>query len=309
MIQIVPARQSLEAPHRAKRGVIVATVCNTTTKYTQYFDNEDARCHDCGDTTAIGAALFCVLFAVLIVMLGDGAANIRCTGCARACGELRTWTRAFHTIWQRAGMRNKVKALVGLYQCLAAIPSAFNVSTPEGLEEYTKWINLLEWPADFGVDIAIPAACFGSYQDRLFIGSSWPLVLLLIAGGGFIGVEIARDCWSDSPTPRGARSAWRAGLLRTLPIVFVLTFVLVPSTSTRIFKTFMCDSFEYDHSTGEMHRFLHDDLNLSCDTDEYSTTQTVALVMMLIWPVQISEQLEPSQPSLLCLHSLIIDRT
>ena len=61
-------------------------------------------------------------------------------------------------------MRFKVKALVGLSQCVAAVPSVFDVTTPLGLEEYSKWIRLLELPSDFGVDIFIPAACFGSYR-------------------------------------------------------------------------------------------------------------------------------------------------
>eukprot|EP00966_Prymnesium_polylepis_P109135 2525388-Prymnesium_polylepis.1 len=34
-------------------------------------------------------------------------------------------------------MRYKVKAVVGLYQCMSAVPSVFNVETPPGLEHWT----------------------------------------------------------------------------------------------------------------------------------------------------------------------------
>jgi hypothetical protein len=35
-------------------------------------------------------------------------------------------------------MRYKIKALLGFYQCVAAVPSVYNVQPPLGLEEYTR---------------------------------------------------------------------------------------------------------------------------------------------------------------------------
>ena len=119
------------------------------------------------------------------------------------------------------------------------------------------------------------------------IGSFWPIALVALAAMGFVCRELARDCASDSPTPRGNRAAVLAGLQNTLPLTLVLSFVLVPSTATRIFKTFLCDVFEYDHGEGLTHRFLHDDLALSCDTEEYSTTRHTALVMIAVWPIGV----------------------
>lgn len=76
-----------------------------------------------------------------------------------------------------------------------------------------------------------------------------------------------------------------AGLQRSLPLVLVLTFVLVPSTATRIFKTFLCEPFEYDRNLTK--RFLHDDKNIDCDSEEYSSTWTTALVLIVVWPVGV----------------------
>ena len=36
---------------------------------------------------------------------------------------------------------------------------------------------------------------------------------------------------------------------------------------------------------GEVRRYLHDDLSLSCDSDEYGSTRNVAQVMIALWPV------------------------
>eukprot|EP00966_Prymnesium_polylepis_P059660 1383591-Prymnesium_polylepis.1 len=72
----------------------------------------------------------------------------------------------------------------------------------------------------------------------------------------------------------------------------VTTFVLVPSSATRIFKTFLCASFNYDDS-GDVRSYLNDDLDLRCDaelegatySDMYGATRRVALVMIGIWPI------------------------
>jgi hypothetical protein len=41
-------------------------------------------------------------------------------------------------------MRFKTKALVGFYQCIAAIPSISDVTMPPGLSDYIPYIHLLE---------------------------------------------------------------------------------------------------------------------------------------------------------------------
>jgi|EP00966_Prymnesium_polylepis_P252433 hypothetical protein len=58
-------------------------------------------------------------------------------------------------------MQFKVKALVGAYQCIAAVPVVFNVSVPPGLEQYTRWVNILEFAFNYE-DMLVPSACWGS---------------------------------------------------------------------------------------------------------------------------------------------------
>jgi cobalamin biosynthesis protein CobD/CbiB len=111
--------------------------------------------------------MFCIMFAILVLALsGDNTRflhNCRC----KPVKIIERLIRRLREIWRSAGMRFKLKAFCGLYQCISAVPSVFNVVIPPGLEEYTKWVNLLEFPADFGVDIIVPAACFGSYSRCL----------------------------------------------------------------------------------------------------------------------------------------------
>eukprot|EP00966_Prymnesium_polylepis_P224903 5201764-Prymnesium_polylepis.1 len=74
----------------------------------------------------------------------------------------------------------------------------------------------------------------------------------------------------------------------------MITFLFVPSTATRIFKTFACDSFETVAKearpnlplySGDEMRYLQDDLSLPCDSATYGQTRALAVALVLIWPV------------------------
>eukprot|EP00966_Prymnesium_polylepis_P128896 2980941-Prymnesium_polylepis.1 len=143
--------------------------------------------------------------------------------------------RRIERLWRHAGMRLMVKAFVGLYQCTAAIPSVYDVSVPEGLEHYAKWIQLFEFPADIGINVLIPASCFGSYRNRLLVGLLWPLVLSIAVIAGLVGWELTRKTTERSGANIG-RGTVSAGLQRALPPILLLTFILVPSAATRTFK-------------------------------------------------------------------------
>ena len=47
----------------------------------------------------------------------------------------------------------------------------------------------------------------------------------------------------------------------------------------------VCDPFEY--APNVTRRYLHDALDLDCDSDEYAATQSVALIAIAIWPLGV----------------------
>eukprot|EP00966_Prymnesium_polylepis_P169539 3920071-Prymnesium_polylepis.4 len=78
--------------------------------YSQYFDEIDLRCHDCGDITsracmALGILIFVLLAGTLVSTLIH-----RSKGAARHSGLLRR-LRGAQKLWLRAGMRFKMKAV------------------------------------------------------------------------------------------------------------------------------------------------------------------------------------------------------
>ena len=272
-------------------------LCNGTSTYDQYFEKLNARCHDCDSVFALASSVFGSLFVVVLLFGAISVSEQRRTKvslCAKARAQMLKLVRAGRRIWRRAGMRYRIKTIVGLYQCIAAVPSVFDVTTPSGLEHFTQWLDLIEFPALLGVDIIVPSACLGPFKNRLLITCCWPLGLLLLAACASIGWEIAAAHVHQSDRDLGTTSRLythsvgaivRAGLERILPLTLLVTFLLVPSTATRIFKTFLCDGFEYDHAASITRRYLHDDLTLGCDDGEYGTASTIAVAMIGVWPI------------------------
>ena len=261
-------------------------LCNSTVQEAEFFDELNARCRSCSELTTTNIITLCFLGIVVAVASVVTAAARLDSRSAAPLPLLRKF-RGMRKIWRRAGMQFKVKALVGLYQCVGAVPSVFDVTTPSGLDGYARWISFLEMSSSFGSDAFVSPSCVGSYRVRLWVGSCWPIVLLLCVTSAAMVWEVTLDRWKNPSlvARRGYRAAMNTGLFRALPLTLMLTFLLLPSTSTRIFKAFLCDPIDY--GAGVTKRYLHADLALSCDSDEYTVTQIIAGGFILVWPLGV----------------------
>jgi hypothetical protein len=162
------------------------------------------------------------------------------------------------------------------YQCVASVPSTMGVSRPLELESYAKWIYLLEWPTK--LDFFPPVECFGGFHRLLLISSFWPLGLILLVSVASIGLE------SGARRKRHILATTRAGLQGALPTILVLTFLVLPNTATRIFNSFVCETYKLDDAAGLFRRYLRDDMSLSCDSAEFGEMRTDAIILMAVWP-------------------------
>eukprot|EP00966_Prymnesium_polylepis_P007598 174337-Prymnesium_polylepis.2 len=110
-------------------------LCVSNNPFGRYFDKLKASCRDCGDSTALAGAVIASFVALWVAVLGLRDIKTR-NACAKKCQAPLRWYAKGRRLWEKAGMRCKVKAIVGLYQCVAAVPSVFDVLPPEGLEDY-----------------------------------------------------------------------------------------------------------------------------------------------------------------------------
>jgi hypothetical protein len=140
-------------------------LCDDVDGVRYYFDTLDATCRDCADLTS--RTTVAVLSLLLFIFASGGGCLViarRLSICRSAVKFVTKKVRTVRKMWKRAGLRYKTKAMVGLFQCVSAVPSVFNVTTPAGLEEYAFWINLMERMAEYGLQFMIPPACFGPYS-------------------------------------------------------------------------------------------------------------------------------------------------
>ena len=102
-----------------------------------YFDEMDARCLSCGNVTMRAAWLSCA-FALILLATACSAAPLALMSSSRARNKLLNRIKKLRSLWKRAGMRHKLKVTVGLFQCIAAAPSVYNVTAPAGFEGYSR---------------------------------------------------------------------------------------------------------------------------------------------------------------------------
>ena len=163
------------------------------------------------------------------------------------------------------------------------MPSNFDVSAPDDL----NWmVDFVSWPKAIGIEMLVPGECFGDYQRRLVATGVWPFGMMVLITIASIGREAARFA-----TSRGMRHLaeancleWQVliaeGIRQAIPITLVITFILLPSTAYRIFRSLLCDSFSEDDDNGARRRYLRDDLSLECDTDAYDANYRTAMVLI-----------------------------
>jgi hypothetical protein len=135
--------------------------CEKCTAENHYFDESQARCLDCGDIAAKVTVAAGTLSILLRAAVAVRVVIHRHQG--SAARTLLHWLQSAQRVWQVAGMRYKVKRLVGFYQCISAVPSVFNVVTPTGLDEYARWINVFEVTFDLEY-IVVPPSCLGDFR-------------------------------------------------------------------------------------------------------------------------------------------------
>jgi hypothetical protein len=124
----------------------------------------DAECHDCNQVVTTAVTTASVLLGILLASAGLVViAKMRAQDALRRVEKV---LRAARKYWLRAGIRFKIKTLVGIWQCFGAIPSVYDVQPPPGAEKYDSWLYVVELPS-LGVDLGIPGTCIGSCKASL----------------------------------------------------------------------------------------------------------------------------------------------
>ena len=257
-----------------------------------YFAERDAKCHECGTAwrtlgwILTGIAGTAVLAGVIFFFaLYRGWAT-------RA--SIRAAVHRARAGWTFAGMQPKLKQTISFYQVVASIPSVYDVSLPDG--RLAAWVKVLEWPNLISADIFVPAACTRGYFTLLLVSSFYPWALiLLVAALRALYTYAAHVCGQRIKEPHTSRVALVCGQLHlfALPPMLIITFCVVTSCSSRIFKTLLLDRFKYDDYADEYVAYLQEDYSFGLATKgeassgAYSQARNWAYGLIALWPAGV----------------------
>jgi hypothetical protein len=76
-------------------------------------------------------------------------------------------------------------------------------------------------------------------------------------------------------------------ITRYLTLFFILTYLVLPSTSTTIFGAFTCRSIDPDNVAPDTPLYLRNDLSISCSSSRYHLGVYWAIVMIFVYPIGI----------------------
>jgi hypothetical protein len=77
-------------------------------------------------------------------------------------------------------------------------------------------------------------------------------------------------------------------ITRYLNLFFLITYLVLPSTTTTIFGAFTCRSIDPDNVMPGTPHYLRNDLSISCSSSRYYLAVHWAIVMIFVYPVGIT---------------------
>jgi hypothetical protein len=123
----------------------------------------------------------------------------------------------------------------------------------------------------------VPIGCVfpSNYHNRLLFFTVGPIII-------FIGLLIMYT------RMKVGGEKLREGRNRVFNAFLIITFFILPSTSTKILNTFYCDEMDdVEGVAGDGGSFLKADLSIDCESTTHKTFEWFALGMILVFPIGI----------------------
>ena len=118
------------------------------------------------------------------------------------------------------------------------------------------------------------------YIDKLFLQTLAP-----IAAVALLGIAVA---FHMRINPNMKKEDKAKIIARYLTLFFLLTYLVLPSTTTTIFGAFTCQSIDPDNVMPGTPQYLRNDLSISCSSSRYYLGFYWAIAMILVYPIGIT---------------------
>jgi hypothetical protein len=185
-------------------------------------------------------------------------------------------------------LRIKLKIVITTYQIISAIPSVLSVRFPSAFDSFLGAFNVF----NLNVVSSIPVGCTQNYTfvDELVFTTLFPIALALILLTMYIldalwQVRVLVFC---SALPPAVLVRLHRLNSQYLTYFFFLTYLVLPSVSTKIFQMFLCTNVDpRDEDNDTYDTFLIADMDISCTSEYYYKGVAYAAVMLLVYVIGV----------------------
>ncbi|KAL1515069.1 hypothetical protein AB1Y20_004134 [Prymnesium parvum] len=253
--------------------------CELCTSETEYFAN--GKCVGCPDPhgriwLAFGLVL---IIPALFIALFEAITHFM----PRTWFKLKSFLVNLLARLSALAVIPKLKLAIAFLQTVWLIPGVFDLELPEFYYHWLQWVEIFrfDW-----ADWLFPASCYGEgFRSHLLLQSCLPFALMASAIVAYLASIVGRLLVHG----RRWHPPWRSSLLGTVPPLLFCAFCLTPITSTAIFATWTCETYDVNSisSPQVQRRFLRDDPSIVCEESDqdYSRVVPLAYGLVAVWPV------------------------
>ena len=242
-----------------------------------YLDSGGA-CMLCSGLTSSSVSIIAVLAAALLLLLLLPLCLVRLSRCASNHMVFKRLIARFAALAEASGLAAKCKQLISFFQMASSVQSIFGVVFPPEVQAVLAAFQLFSLNL---FELGLPVECMGlgSFLNRILFMMFAPLFLLACT------LAIA---WL---LPGKADTTERGLILRALPLVLKLLFVVFPLVSAVAVQAFDCEHFDSGES------WLTADFAMQCGwggddglallTAGYEEVRLAAALAILIYPLGV----------------------
>lgn len=190
----------------------------------------------------------------------------------------------------------KLKIILATFQITSNIPVVLRITLPALFMRYLRALEVL----NLSFSSLFPFACSIQldYLQLMMITTLVPIALTLLLLVAYLGesalinyfahVQRMRDKYAAGIAVADSHDINRRILNRYLNAWFYLTYLVLPSITTTLFRVFNCTDIDpYDEHTHEDTLYLTADMSISCQSSYYRSWLPYVFVMIAVYPVAI----------------------
>ena len=185
---------------------------------------------------------------------------------------------------------SRIKVIIATMQVVTSISSVISVTLPASFTSFANSLNIF----NLSLTSIFPLGCDTkfNFMDTLLWTTLSPI---LVAGLLFVAFLVEytyhrRQIQANKYRKKGEKAAkFNATKEKYLNYWFYLTYMILPSVTTTIFRTFICTNIDPNHEDNSgSDYYLVADMSISCESEYYWNWLAYACVMIVVYPIGVS---------------------